>query len=246
LEPGEYQLIYQKELDHWWYQGMRCITKRILENYSIEGKKWNVLDVGCGTGGEIITTLAGYGSVVGLDLSRIALRYAKQRNIRFLSQASVDRIPFPSVYFDLITSFDVLYEDSVIDDQIALYEIARVLKPGGLILLRVPAYDWLRGDHDRVVHTSRRYSSRRISYLLQASKLKLIKITYANTIMFPFAVLKRVSDKCINNSHAVSDVSIEMGWLENTLKSVLCFESHFIKNHNFPYGLSVISLAQKA
>jgi len=94
-------------------------------------------------------------------------------------------LPFPSSSFDLLTSFDVLYEDAVKDDVPVVREFLRVLVRGGRVLLRLPAYDWLRGQHDRIISTARRYIKPQVKSMLQAGGFEVEHISYANTFYFP-------------------------------------------------------------
>ncbi|NCP86684.1 MAG: hypothetical protein CO094_00785 [Anaerolineae bacterium CG_4_9_14_3_um_filter_57_17] len=148
MEPGEYERMFQVETRHWWYLGMQTITRSLLNRFLAPTASRKILDAGCGTGAAMSTYLAEYGNVTGMDFSPLALKGCQTRNLSWLAQASVTAVPFSAESFDLITSFDVLYERAVASDTLALTEFFRVLRPGGLLLLRLPAYNWLRGQHD--------------------------------------------------------------------------------------------------
>ena len=153
----EYEVMYQVEDHHWWYLGMEQITCRVLERYLPRTRSaLKILDAGCGTGA-VMKYLCPYGAVTGFDFSAEALRFSQKRAHTRLAQASVLEIPFASNRFDLIVSFDVICEMGVNDEQ-ALLEFWRILKPGGLVMLRLPAYDWLHGKHDVATHISHRYT----------------------------------------------------------------------------------------
>jgi SAM-dependent methyltransferase len=141
MEPIEYERMYHAENQHWWYLGMAAITCAILNHYVDSAASRKILDAGCGTGAAMSTYLADYGIVTGFDVSPLALRLCRARNLAPLALASVMGIPFQSDSFDLVTSFDVLYERAVIKDSAAMNEFFRVLHPGGFLLLRLPAYD---------------------------------------------------------------------------------------------------------
>src|SRR5207248_8255591 len=138
---------------HWWYLGMRAIASDLLASLPLPPAPL-ILDAGCGTGGNA-ALLERHGWLVGVDLSDLALDLAAGRGHRPLARASVTALPFPDQTFDLVTSFEVLYHRAVGDDVAALGELRRVLRPGGHLLLRLPALDWLRGAHDAAVHTER-------------------------------------------------------------------------------------------
>src|SRR4051812_43029628 len=152
MEAEQYDLMFRQEDRHWWYLGMRRIAATLLERYfHPDNVAPNILDAGCGSGGTT-SWLGRWGRVYGIDLEPHALELAQQRGLRRLARASVQKIPFVDQSFDLITSFDVLYHLNVEDDMDALRELFRVTRPGGQLLIRVPAHNWLRGAHDRAVH----------------------------------------------------------------------------------------------
>src|SRR5689334_20944657 len=165
--------MFQVERSHWWYLGMQSITKALLNKHFGTARELNILDAGCGTGSAMTGFLSKYGTVTGIDISNIALQFCQQRGAHRIARASVEELPFEGAQFDLVTSFDVLYESSVIQDQIALTEFARVLVRGGCALVRLPAYDWLRGHHDRVIHTARRYTTGGVRLLFEGAGLQI-------------------------------------------------------------------------
>src|SRR6266581_7392228 len=157
MEPNQYDLMFQQEDRHWWYLGMRRIVEALLERFFRLGSgRPEILDAGCGSGGTTVW-LSRWGRVSGLDVAPKALDLARQRGIKRMLRGSIDCLPFCTERFDLVTSFDVLYHMKVEDDDRALAEFQRVLRPGGLVVLRAPAHDWLRGAHDLAVHTRHRY-----------------------------------------------------------------------------------------
>jgi ubiquinone/menaquinone biosynthesis C-methylase UbiE len=176
MEPNEYERMYTVENQHWWYLGMAEITCSILNYYTNPELNQNILDAGCGTGAAMSTFLSNYGNVTGFDISPLAIRLCQKRHLVRLTLASVLEIPFPYNYFDLITSFDVLYERAVIKDSLAVDEFMRVLRPGGFLFLRLPAYDWLRGHHDITIHTARRYTKQQVTQLLINSGFQMVHI----------------------------------------------------------------------
>src|SRR5919197_4541070 len=157
MEREQYAIMARREERHWWYAGMRRVALAVLDQTLRGQTGLRILDAGCGTGGTTLE-LQRYGEVVGIDLAWEALEPARGRGLTELARASIERLPFASGTFDVATSFEVVYHLGVGSDTTALAEIHRVLKPGGTFLLRVPAHDWLRGAHDRLVHTRHRYT----------------------------------------------------------------------------------------
>lgn len=236
--------MYQVEDHHWWYLGMEVITRALLDRWVPFGKL-KILDAGCGTGAAITTYLADYGFVTGVDLYSEALKYCRKRNAPRLARASVLNLPFAPASFDLVTSFDVLYERAVSSEATALAEFFRILTPDGRLLMRLPAYDWLRGQHDVHIHTNRRYTKKLVKELLEQNGFVVEHLSYANTLLFPFALIKRLSERIFPPKDIQSDLALNAGIFNGLLKIILASESYFVANTGLPFGLSVIVVGRK-
>jgi SAM-dependent methyltransferase len=245
LDTHEYQVIYENELHHWWYRGMESITRALLEKWYEPGGGRRILDAGCGTGGAMSTWLAEYGTVTGCDVSETALGFCRLRKARRVLQATVVRLPFTEGSFDLVTSLDVLYHRAVKDEAAAVGEMRRVLVPGGRALLRLPAYNWLRGGHDRVIHTRRRYTARQAGALMEQGGLKVERVTYANTILFPLALAKRLLEGFLPGGKGGSDLEVKSGGMNGLLGGILSLEAPLAASIGLPYGLSVLAVGRK-
>lgn len=240
MEKEEYQRIYQQEATHWWYEGMRRISASFLSPAEVGGRR-RVLDAGCGTGAGL-NFLSSYGQAYGLDFAQEAIDCCLQRGICRVARASVDGLPFPEATFDLVTSFDVLYHRAVEDDLSALREFHRVLTPDGLLLLRLPAFDFLRGHHDVMVHTRHRYRSGELASKLRQAGFLVERISYANCLLFPLAMAKRLTER---DGQASSDVQPAGPLANRVLKGVLAAEALWLRRLSFPFGLSLVALARK-
>lgn len=243
MEPKEYEIMYRAEESHWWYQGMAAITRSILEKFYAPGSGLAILDAGCGTGAGLLF-LSSYGSVIGLDISSHALRFCADRGCTEIARASVMALPFRGEAFDLVTSFDILYFEGI-HDETALQETARILRPGGRLLIRVPAFDWLRGAHDTKVSTAHRYTSKELAVKLVKSGFEVELISYANMLLFPLALLKRFTEKWMFTPQKDSDIAMNVGAFSGLLRSCLILESRWIRHRPLPFGLSVIAMAKK-
>ena len=143
-----------------------------------------------------------------------------------------------------MTSFDVLYHRAVGDHNQALIEFHRVLKPGGCLLLRLPAYNWLRGRHDEAIHTAYRFTASELRRALTAAGFGLEKLPYANTLLFALALAKRVMERAIP-APAGSDVHSNPPWQDALLSRALYPEARWLSHHTLPFGLTVIGLGGK-
>lgn len=236
--------MFELEEQLWWYSGMRAITTSILDRVIDRNQIKRVLDIGCGTGYSLqwLQEQFPLAQCVGVDVSRDAAAWWSSRRIDSAVLASADKLPFPSGVFDLVTCFDVIYQFDVRNAGTACAEFARVLAPQGRLLIREPAYDWLRGAHDRAVSTVHRFTARELKRLLEAAGLDILRTTYANTLLFLPAVIHRMSATTRDERSDVRAVSpVANGLLESLLK----LEAWLVRRANLPFGLSVIALAVK-
>jgi len=243
MKPIEYERMYQAEQTQWWYAGMRAISFALLRSGGMFRSQApvRILDAGCGTGA-MLTRLRHQAAAVGVDLADEALRLCRVRGVP-AARAGLLHLPFPDAAFDCVTSFDVLYHRWVADEVAAAREMARVLKPGGLLLVRVPALEMLRGAHDEAVFGERRYTHTRLRELLTAAGLEVLRTTYANTLLFPLALLRRTLDRL--SGRQGSDVGFLPAPLERLFRFFLEAEARWIRRWALPVGSSVFALARR-
>jgi SAM-dependent methyltransferase len=237
----EYERMYQAEERQWWYAGMRAISFALLDGALDAGRRRLILDAGCGTGANL-RHLGDRGRVVGIDLSEEALRFCRSRGVP-VTRAELLHLPFPDAAFDCVTSFDVIYHRWVRDDRAAVFEMTRVLRPGGLLLVRVPALRLLWGAHDEAVHSRHRYTRREVRRLLEGAGLRVLRASYGNTFLLPLVAVRRSLDR-LTGRHG-SDVSFLPGPLEWTFRNLLRLEARIVKHVSLPVGASVFALARR-
>jgi len=248
MEKEQYDLMFAQEERHWWYVGMRRISAALLERYPPlapreGGRPLDILDAGCGSGG-MTRYLERFGRVAGIDFAPEALTLAKQRSLTRLARASVGAMPFRDGSFDVVTSFDVLYHLDVDDDRAAIAEIHRVLRPGGVALIRLPAFDWIRGAHDEVVHTRHRYTRDELAGKLEDAGFRLEHTTYANFLLFPLAPIKRYLEHR-QGSHEATDLWRPPGPINRLLADLLGLEALAAREAGLPWGLSVFAVGRR-
>ncbi|NJP07867.1 MAG: class I SAM-dependent methyltransferase [Chloroflexaceae bacterium] len=236
----------QVESRHWWHGGMRATAAAMLATRQHPGPAATMLDAGCGTGGNLWFLQRYHGRVFGVDLSPAALERVPATLAQQVSRASVLTLPFVDHCFDLVTSFDVLYHCGVPDERAALLEVQRVLRPGGYLLLRLPAYEWLRSKHDRAVHTRRRYTARQVQQLLHETGYVIERCSYVNSLLFPLALVQRLLERVLPAvEQAESDLTLPPASVNRMLRLPLALEAQWLRlGQRFPYGLSVLCLAR--
>jgi SAM-dependent methyltransferase len=249
MKTQDYAYLYELEENFWWFAGMREITEALLDS-TISGRAGRVLDAGCGTGG-MMSRLKRYAAardVVGIDFSETALRFCVQRQHKMLTRASVSEIPFADSTFDLITSFDVLQHVPDQKDAQAIAEFYRVLRPGGIAFIRVAAYQWMRSGHDDAIAVQRRYDLDQLTAHLRDAGFKIRRATYANTLLFPVAAIKRLVFTPAGRVDAESEVkpwSKSLSWMNGLLRVPLKLEALALSKVDLPFGLSAICIGEK-
>jgi len=181
----------------WWFAAAHAnlldLYRRLNERDNAIGSMSKpILDAGCGTGGFLAKLGAAYPArtVIGLDADAFAASRARRKSGRAVCVGSVNALPFADGAFAAIFSADVLCHRDV-DELTALGQFRRCLTEGGVLLLNVPAYQWLLSRHDAAVYNVRRYSRRLVAALLRAADLRLLELNYWNTLLFPVMVMTR-------------------------------------------------------
>jgi SAM-dependent methyltransferase len=244
MDLSEYGRMFSVEDRHWWYGGMAAITCTLLDRWYLRDRSLRILDAGCGTGAAMTTYLAQYGRVWGMDVAAEALRFCRRRGAVRLTRASVAGLPYPEGSFDLAASFDVLYQRSVPSDLGALREIRRVLAPGGRLLIRLPAYEWMRRAHDEIVHTRHRYTRRELDSLLRESGFRVEHLSYANALLLPAVLVKKIGERLFPGGPQ-SDLAVDAGAFNPLLRSLLAAEAPWVARAGLPFGLSVVGVGAK-
>ena len=249
MNEHEYRAMYHLEEDHWWYAGMRAISAALLETTTLPGAP-RVLDAGCGTGFNLGWLRRRGAAVAGVDFYADALEWSRLRGERALARASVVDLPFASGVFDLVTSFDVVsHVRDGADRRRSLAEFRRVLRPGGVVLLRVAAFEWLRTSHDNEILTHHRFGPRELRLSLAAAGFESIRLTFANMLLFPAAIAWRLLKRArlAPRGSDVSPVTRGPDWLNRALRSLLELEAAFLRARHtrLPLGLSLMAVARK-
>jgi len=245
MEPEQYNLLYQCEEQMWWFVGMRRITATLLGERIRPGLR--CLEAGCGTGFNSLFYAREYGwEVFPFDLSEHALRYAARRSLRRLVGSSVTALPYRDASFDCASCLDVLALLDVEQGAAALREFHRVLKPGGFLLLRTAALEWLRGGHSQVSHEAHRYRLGELAGAVAHADFRVQRQTYANTLLLPLAFLKRKVLEPLRLSSREGDVRPVAPWLNGLFLKALMVENSLLKRFaSLPLGVSAIVLAVK-
>ncbi len=218
MEPQEYALMDKAEARMWWY---RALHVRLAD--ALAGVRGRMLDAGCGTGGLLACLRAARPdlALAGVEWSGEAVQRAAQKSGAAVTRASIHALPFADVSFDGAVAADVLCHAAV-DPAAALSELHRVLRPGGLLVVNMPAYAWLLSAHDRRVHNVRRWTAGGTTAALQQAGFVRVRARYWNGLLLPLMVLQR--KLLARNAGAASDVAPFSPWLNATLHAITRLE----------------------
>lgn len=242
MEITEYRNVFENEATHFFYVSTHNLVIRLIGKW-MEKKELVILDAGCGTGG-MMKRLSNFGSVEGVDYSDEAIKYARKRGLT-VRKASLIKLPFKGGSFDLVTCIDVIYHREIRNDVAALREILRVLKPGGVLILRVPANKFLLSTHDRHVHTARRYDKDELEKKVRKSGFLIEHISYVHSPIFPVNLLKIVTEKIARKPEA-SAVGRVNPLINKLLTVVLDIEGWLIaQGLAMPFGQGLILVARR-
>ncbi len=233
MEPGEYALMDEAEARMWWY---RALHARLLG--ALDGMAGPVLDAGCGTGG-LLAVLAARRpdlELFGVEWAAMAAARAAAKSGARVVRGSVNALPFAGASFAAVVSADVLCHAAVRPDA-ALGELRRVLRPGGRLVLNMPAFAWLMSAHDRQVHNARRVSADALRAMLTAGGFTDIRTSYWNALLLPLMVARRK----LPGREARSDVAAFSPWLDATLYAMTEIERRLPLR--MPAGGSVLATA---
>jgi ubiquinone/menaquinone biosynthesis C-methylase UbiE len=252
MQTEDYQYLYDLEAQFWWFVGMRAITATLLDPLLGEPRDRRILDAGCGTGGNLewLRRYAGAGTIIGLDYVGTALQFCQQAGHENLVRASATHLPFADATFDLVTSFDVLVQiPGAGADEQALREMSRVLRPGGLAFVRAAAYEWMKSGHDAALHSQRRYTLGELRGKLEQAGFIVRRATYANSLLLPVAMLRRLALKrwgLVDSGSDVKPLPSSLQWLNDGFARALQAEARWLRAHRLPCGLSAICVAEKS
>ncbi len=240
MDPKAYVQMAELEDQHWWFVARRSILSHLIHSLNLP-TTCRILDVGCGSGGNL-PMLVKHGSVWGMEYSDGAREQAVSRGLATIESGHLpDLVPFTDLQFDLITMLDVL--EHLNGDVDSLKALGPRLKPGGWILLTVPAYQFLWSQHDVLNHHKRRYNASHLKQVVQAAQFNIRYISYFNSFLFPIVLTIRLLQKVMGRQDT-DDLVMPSPLVNRSLRSIFEFEKHLLRPFSFPCGVSLVLLAQ--
>ncbi len=244
----EHDAMFESETVLWWYVALREYVLDWLHlTDTMPRAVLTMLDAGCGTGG-MLERLMLYGTAIGIDLAPHAVRIARTRRKCLVAQGSLVTLPFADETFDVAVSLDVLSDLGVAIEAAALDELCRTLRPGGRLLLNLPAFTSLAGEHDVAVRTARRYTTKEVRALLEGHGFHVERCSYWNMALAPAIwLVRRFSrQKPLDAATAHSDITPPAAPINRILLGIARIERHLLhRAPRLPFGSSLLILARK-
>lgn len=250
MQDIEYRRMREAEDSHWWYVALHELVLEFARSEKGRlGRPLAMLDAGCGTG-RLCELLSPFGEVTGCDIHPLAIEAATRRGVGRVLRRDVARDDLGDEEFDLITVMDVLYHRMVGNELAAFQNLRRALRPGGLLLLQVPALECLRGAHDLAVHTRRRYRRREVVRMLRGAGFRNVWATCRLLPLFPVAlvwrILSRVIARLAGDGNVDSDVRVPPPLINRLLLGCMRIENRVVAaGCRLPLGTSVFAVAWK-
>lgn len=248
MNEVEYEKMYQAEDAHWWYVSLHNL---ILHFVSLEREKngnLDIFDAGSGTG-RLFQLMTKFGNVSGCDASELAVTFCNLREIFSIFKADLNLIDLGTERYNVITSLDVLCHSAIKDDNLVLKKFFDAIKPGGLLILSLPAYNLFKSHHDIAVHTERRYTKHALVNKLQDLGFKIDKASYRVGALFVPITVYRLFQKIFltnkDEDELSSDVAMSSAILNTLLLKLNLIENFFIERFCMPFGTSVFIVARK-
>jgi SAM-dependent methyltransferase len=246
MDKTLYDNINQVEATHWWYKARRDIIFDWLTRTLATYKNPKILDIGCGTGFNInYLQQLGYTQVAGLDFSSDALEYCRSRQLKALMCGDAEKLPISHNSFDIILTLDII--EHLKDDRSALSEIFRTLKPGGTLVIFVPAYQFLWSFQDEISHHQRRYTAKELKEKVQQAGFELKKLSYVNSLLFPVVWLGRTILRAFPKKFKItSESQMNPSWMNGILYRTFLAELPLLHLVDFPFGVSILCVCRKS
>ena len=229
------------ERDHWWFRGRRRLVAATIRAFGIPPSA-QVLDVGCGTGSNLrLLVELGFGDVTGLDRSEEAIRWCREKQLPPVERGDLCALPFPEDHFDLVLATDVL--EHIDEPGVGVAELRRVLRPGGTLIVTVPAFESLWGLQDDVAHHKRRYHRDELVVQLRDSGFTVARSFHFNFLLFVPIWLARRLMRWLGVEVA-SENEINTPWLNALLARIFAFDVWAAPRLRPRFGVSILAVAR--
>ena len=241
MDRAVFDRMAELDQDHWWFIARRRILASVIERIVKPPKKARVLEVGCGTGHNL-AMLGKYGVLEACELDDCARALAAKRLGREIKRARLpDLSMFERSRYDVVALLDVL--EHVPDDVASLKAILKRLKPGGALVVTVPANPWMWSAHDVAHHHFRRYSRRELQRVVREAGFEVQLLSFFNTLLFPLVAAARAVGKVTRKESA--DDSLPSAPANAVLEKIFGLEAGMVGRMPMPFGVSLVAVLRR-
>lgn len=238
MDRAVFDRMAEQDSRHWWFVARRRILSDFIAREVELPADARILEIGCGTGHNF-EMLGRFGRIDAIEIDDGARALASRRLGRPVGTAPLPELTgIADGTYDLVALLDVL--EHIEDDKASLASIQRKLAPGGRILLTVPANQWMWSAHDAAHHHHRRYSKKRLAKVAAEAGLKVHRLSYFNTLLFPVAAAARIAGKLTGKKE--SDDKMPSAPVNRLLQAVFGFERHLVGRVPLPAGVSLVAI----
>jgi SAM-dependent methyltransferase len=236
--------MYELESTHWWFRSLHELVLGYLDKN--HKKTSNILDAGCGTG-RLMFQMKSLGKITGFDFRDTALSYCRKRGLKNANLVDLNEWYATENQFDYVISLDVVSDQGINDDKLILKKFHKTLKPGGKLLLHVPAFPILKRSHDKAATIRKRYLRKEIEVIAKEVGFTPIQIQYRLSFALPLFLISKLFESIISSGEeSKSDMFALPSFANGFLLKLSRCENVFLKHGiSLPWGTSIFSILQK-
>ncbi len=244
MEKSEYERMYRLESDFWWYKTLHELVDSIIGRNKPEGEI-KILDAGCGTG-KMMEILQKYGSVYGVDYSEDAVFFAQERGLSNIEIGDLNDFQLKNANYDVVVCLDVLYHSAIQNDLAVVEKFYHTLKNDGILIINLPAFEYLKRSHDIVVHTKKRYRKNVFTHDLKEIGFTILNSSYRMPHLYFIILISKLFQGNKKSKESESDLKEIPGWLNGLLLFFGRIENSLLKTgFSIPFGSSLFIVAKK-
>ena len=244
MDKNEYLKMYNLETNFWWYKVLHALVDSSIRKHK-PSEPIRIFDAGCGTG-RMMEICQKYGTVSGIDYSTDAVYFAKKRNLQNIELGDLNNYYFDNNRYDVVVSLDVLCHSAIENDLAVIEKFYHTLSHDGLLIINLPAFEYLKRGHDIAVHTKRRYRKRAFESELNKIGFTILQSSYRMPLLYFIILTSKLFGKTSKTQEAESDLKELPPWLNVCLFHFGRLENWFLKHgFSFPVGSSIFVIAQK-
>ena len=244
MDKGEYLRMYHLESNFWWYRVLHELVDFTIQTYKPSGEI-SILDAGCGTG-RMMEICQKYGTITGIDYSEDAVYYAKKRGLNNIVIGDLNNYNFENNSYDAVICLDVLYHSAIQNDRTVVEKFYSALKDDGILIINLPAFEYLKRSHDIVVHTKKRYRKKAFEKELKEIGFTILRSGYRMPHLYLIILISKLFRNKSKANESTSDLKALPEWLNTLLLNFGRLENWCLE-HGFslPVGSSLFIVAKK-